>query len=726
MNRIWLFLFAAAHMLFAADWFPFVPTKGAKGGIIDMSNWLEKPAGQHGFLQCKSDQLVFQDGTPIKFWGVNICSARPYTDHESAQAWADILARYGVNSVRFHKFTSHALPDSISTDLSAEKYERLDFFSTRLREQGIYYGWSPVYGHKPRPADRSKLLAYDEIAAADMNSHLSRSTIGLVNFAPDLQDLHIELITNMLRHKNPYTGLRYADDPALCFVEMQNEDNIFFATNSSMLDKCPTYRRMLIDLFTEWLRGKYGDQSGLAQAWGEKAFEWGQEVKNASWDLDQGNICPVANHGIYDYEYRKAEENGESLPLFLLDMARFLYERQAGFYKKFEKAVRATGYGGALVGSCWQAGSGVTHYYNLHADYIVGLIDRHNYFGGGTGHRMVPGTVKNQAMVSRPGSGLLSTGMQQVIDRPFSLSEWLSLIPNEWVAEGAPLVAAYGLGLQGWDASYAFASDYPDFTSTLHTPGVYNVMSPTQLALYPVLARMVYRGDVLESEPVSIRHVHIPFLSKGKLGFYESVKQGWDQKSIQGIVSHQALAAGRIVIEFTDTFQPTRRTDLSEFLDKDAIRSSTGQLLWDFSDKGYVSINTPATKGVIGFATDQDIELDGLAFKIETPFAVILLTSLDKDKPISESGHLLLTTVARARNTGMQYDEEKTTLLDPGRAPVLLEPVDLNLTLDREITGVFALDHAGQKHRQSLEFEGKQIKISGSETRALYYEILCK
>jgi hypothetical protein len=74
--------------------------------------------------------------------------------------------------------------------------------------------------------------------------------------------------------------------------------------------------------------------------------------------------------------------------------------------------------------------------------------------------------VNNAAMVSMPGSGLLSTGFQQVKNRPFFMSEWMSLIPTEWTAESSPLVAAYGLGLQGWDASYAFAWIIP----ILHQP----------------------------------------------------------------------------------------------------------------------------------------------------------------------------------------------------------------------------------------------------------------
>ena len=62
------------------------------------------------------------------------------------------------------------------------------------------------------------------------------------------------------------------------------------------------------------------------------------------------------------------------------------------------------------------------------------------------------------SMLTRPGSGYLSSGLQQVSDRPFALSEWIHVYPNVYAAEGPALVAAYGMGLQGWDASYEFQS----------------------------------------------------------------------------------------------------------------------------------------------------------------------------------------------------------------------------------------------------------------------------
>ncbi len=87
------------------------------------------------------------------------------------------------------------------------------------------------------------MLAYDEVRNAG-SSFLKGSTIGLVNFAPDLQDLSIELTVNLLNHVNPYTGKKYADEPALAYIELQNEDDIFFPTTEKWVEQCPTYKKL--------------------------------------------------------------------------------------------------------------------------------------------------------------------------------------------------------------------------------------------------------------------------------------------------------------------------------------------------------------------------------------------------------------------------------------------------------------------------------------------------
>jgi len=104
---------------------------------------------------------------------------------------------------------------------------RFDYLHAALQQRGIYVGWSFVFHQKLRPVDRDRLLAYDEIM-----QNRNGEIITLVNYAEDLQDLRMDMELNLLGHRNEHTGLTYAEDPALAFVELQNEDDVFFSTGA--------------------------------------------------------------------------------------------------------------------------------------------------------------------------------------------------------------------------------------------------------------------------------------------------------------------------------------------------------------------------------------------------------------------------------------------------------------------------------------------------------------
>lgn len=702
-------------------WFPFTPENTHDQGVIGMQKWLDAPAGKHGFVQVNGDHLTFENGENAKFWGTNICSRLPFMEAEKADSFVNFLNKYGVNAVRLHKFSWYAYDGERSTKFAPEKFKPFDYLQAQLRDKGIYYGWSHIYGHRVMPGDSSRLLAYEEIKNLEYPwSHLNGSTSGLVNFAPDLQELAIDLTVDMLEHVNPHTGLRYADDPALMFIEFQNENNIFWSSIEKALEQAPTYRALLCKQFSKWLIEKYASQKALEHAWGQENIPEGES-------LAQQNIYPSPNHGIFSWEYEKALEENRDMPRHILDKMRFLYETQMDFYKKFEAAIRETGYEGVLIGSCWQAGSGISHFYNLHADYSVGMIDRHNYFGGGAGgHGLDTGAVKNNSMLQKPGSGLLSAGMQQVKNRPFAFSEWMSLVPNQWTAEAAPIIAAYGMGLQGWDASFSFATDIPRFSRYLESEGhgVYNATSPLHMGLYPALARMIYRGDLKESEVIATRNVHIPSLNEGELSFNEITEQGHDVKNFKGTLPQEALAIGKFPIHFTDEYLETKIPDLSAYRDtiNHTIKSSTGQLEWHYPDNGYFTINSEGTKGVVGFLPKQTIQLGNWSIRSDNKFAVILATSLDKNKNLKETDRILVTTVARGKNTGMKYTENGDYLQKTGDKPLLLEPVNLTLGLPENINyQVEVLDQDGQETGKILSTKNGKITLNGGKHKTIYY-----
>ena len=692
------------------DWFAFTPSDNLGPSIIGMEGWLDKPAGKRGFVRSVGDRFQFDDGTPVKFWGMNLSySGGCAPDKKDAEFTAARYAKYGINAVRLHKFSYPSDQMGIadrndSTRMTPDGLERLDYFSAMLRQRGIYYAWSHTFGFQVTPGQRARLLAYDEI-----EKNLKGNTYGLINLAEDVQDLLIEMVVGLLRHVNPHIGLTYAKDPALAYVELQNEDDIFFFTNEKAFNACPTYTKHFVARFGDWLNAKYGSEKNLRNAWGN-ALKPGES-------LNAKNIVPQTNPWFFGEDNLSKQHAGARQRL--LDTAQHFHELQDKFYTRFAKAIRDTGYKGALCGSPWQAPSMLPQYLNLHSDALVGFIDRHNYFGGGL----------FESMLSKPGSGTFSSGLQQVLDRPFGLSEWNHVYPSLYSAEGPAIIAAYGLGLQGWDASFEFQSQVHPHTFNDRVGwlpwGVWESDVPNQLGQYPALARMIYRGDVQEGTIVSTRRVSRDALATGKFNFSDTVQQQGDIKSFGGSVPAEALAAGRVVVEFTDTSQPSTLPNMAKYRQGSVIVSSTKQLAWDSSDKGFFTVNTPGTKAVVGFAKDKPQRLGDVSIELQSPYASIFLTALDRGATLATTRSALLCAVARNSNSGLTYFALDGKVLDNGQAPILLEPIKATVIIaGRPIAAVNVLDHAGRRNGKSLPSNSGRIDIDGTRDHALYYEVV--
>ncbi len=383
-----------------ADWFAFAPADDTGPSVISMDQWLDKPAGAHGGVRMAGDHFEFEDKTPVKFWGLNLSYGSGCApEKKAAEFTAARFANYGVNGVRLHKFTYPADQMGIgdptdATKMTPEGLDRLDYFAAQLKSNGVYFGWSHTYGFHVCPGNRARLLAYDEI-----ERNLKGNTYGFVNFAEDVQDLMIEMVVNLLHHRNPYTGLTYAQEPALSFIELQNEDDIFFYTSERAFTACPSYRKHFAARFSDWLAARYGTQEKLRQAW-SGALKPGES-------LEAKNIEPQTNPWFFGQDHLPSQSGGARRRL--LDAAAWLHEIQNRFYARFARAIRDAGYRGPLCGSPWQAPAMLPHYCNLRSDALVGYVDRHNYFGGGL----------FDSMLAHPGSGYFSSGLQQVANRPF-------------------------------------------------------------------------------------------------------------------------------------------------------------------------------------------------------------------------------------------------------------------------------------------------------------------
>ena len=709
----------ANRMVDLSDWFELdVDQANSLEGesFTDMRDWQTEPAGQRGWLRMEGDHFVWEKtGERTQLWGLNPLKPDGSVDREYLAQSAEQMARLGMNLCRFHAFAKPNRPKMWAHMLKIQDVEDgmqfdkthmplFDYGYAKMREHGIYHGWSVVYGWYPTPADKERLIAYDE--AITQLRH-GGSFYHLHGVMPDVQDLIIQFHVKLLNHVNPHTGLRYADDPALAFVELQNEDNIFLQmrNHEQHLKKMPTYRKLFYQRFADWLKQRYQTRDALAKAWGTEL--------GADESLDKANIAVFPAW----YQGRPTKR--------VADQMHFLYTTQRDYYQRFEKAVRETGYGGCLIGSCWQAADWVGHLYNTLSDRDIGFIDRHNY---------------NRIDLRTPGVGLMSAGFQSVIDRPFSFSEW-SGGSRLGQRLDVPQVAIYGMGLQGWDASMQFAWSEPGIIP-FKSAGVNNSCNDfAVLSQYPALSRLVRRGDVDEGALVANRRVSLAALREtGDVGFTEafSLLGGANNKSFFGAVPSAALAAGRVTMEFVDGAVEQAVIDNSaQYVDEAArvVRSSTGQLTWDYKGDGFNLVNTPGTKAVIGYARDQRHDLGDAAISVHNPFATVYLSACGKEESVAGAKHLLITAVARSIDKDTVFDEFSTRPISRNMPweeryewPLLIEPVSATIELRRTAPcRVYALDHGGRQCTPHVELgvekidEGCRFTLDGKKHGTMYY-----
>ena len=190
------------------------------------------------------------------------------------------------------------------------------------------------------------------------------------------------------------------------------------------------------------------------------------------------------------------------------DFIRFLAEMQRRTYETYRQRLRELGYKAVTVSTAWRAGGPAAEAANLWTDDAMDAIDRHNYCGGGAGgHGITTGAVNNGTHMDKPGRGLLSSGLWQVEDKPFLMTEWTQKPPNQWKAEIAPLMAFYGMGLQGWDALYHFAGSRSHMGDGWPGMSSYVTETPHYIGQFPALAFAIYNGHFDEGPVVAARRL---------------------------------------------------------------------------------------------------------------------------------------------------------------------------------------------------------------------------
>ncbi len=667
-----------------SDMFPFVlPWDDASPGVADLSGLLHRPAGRFGHARAEADGHIYvgrgSERRRLRVFGVNLSFAANFPTREDAPKVAARLAKFGVNCVRFHHMDRDPAPKGIWRDdlrtIDPEQLARLDFFIAELKARGIY---------------------------ANLNLHVSRVYPGFPVwpgmspfhkgvdlFHPGLIAMQRDYARELLLHRNPHTGLTYAEDPAVLFVEINNENGLVSRWWEKKLDDIPAV---------------FADE--LARQW----RLW-RSARGLSADAPVLLRC--------DYDTVPADSRR--------DWTRFLWETEKAYWVEFQRFLKTELGVRALV-----VGTQLYSYSVAPIQAEMDVIDIHAYwehpeFPRGGGHHAGEWTVGNTSIVNSPDARTIADlALQRVEGKPLIVTEYNHSAPNTYGAEGFPLIAAYA-AMQDWDGVFVYS--YAHLTSRHWGNGAINGMfdidqHSVKMTTLPIAAAIFHRADVAPSaEARTVLASEEQFID---ICARHGVNIGGDffgadrQDALRRRQYLRLAPAGGLVRE------PAAPVYAGP------IRSDDGALNWDAdAPRGVVTLDTPRSKGVIGFTDGREFTLGALRVRpgrTRQGWSAILLTQMSGER-VGSAGSALLVAAGDTENNGMVWrDERKNNVTNWGRAPVLVEGVAAEIAVE---TGgaplaVWALDESAQRRAPvPVRGEGARAVFAiGPEHQTLWYEIV--
>ncbi|MBC7235068.1 MAG: hypothetical protein H5T69_04450 [Chloroflexi bacterium] len=715
-----------------------VPWNDNTPGPTDMSFLLPKPAGAQGFIRIVDGHLATGEGKRWRMWGLNICTDMPLPPMPYAPVVARRLAKYGCNCLRLHAI-DHRWPNGIlmraregsaqnrwwggqdesTRALDPEALARLDYFIFCCKREGIYLDLNLNVARTFTEADG--------VREAD----LVRWGKGLTYFDDQLIALQKEYAAQLLQHVNPFTGLRYGEEPAIALIELVNENSLLEFWERGLLAGDPpdpmrghwypipaSYVADLDRRWNAWLRARYPDRAALAAAW-------------------EGDLAAYEDPALDSVRRLRRDEFSAASAARFRDEAQFYTDLEIAFFSEMKRYLRETLGAKQLILGTSDHNHGWSALPMLEANATLDVMDGHFYWQHPRSHR--PGYpwrhndwwIANTPMVDDPDASVVAhCSRSAVLGKPYIVSEVNEPFPNDHAAEFIPIIAAYG-SLQDWDGILFY-----DYDGSWATPYWLNEewreppklmtfalgTDPVKWTQFGLGALTFLRGDVRAARQVVERRMPHDWVLESLRRPSDSAHPYW----MPWLPGRLALMHRTAIASFQgEVLSPPegQRTWPEE-----RIVSDTGELVWEARPKdGRVLIDTPRHQAIVGRAGRR--ATSHMELELETPFAAVQLASLD-GQDIARSERMLLSTGARVANTGMRWaDETRQSLSDQwGTAPIRIEPVVATVTL-RGLAGAKAvwlqpLDGCGQPMGEPRAFaaadEGFAIRLEGEPATPWY------
>ncbi|HDQ26270.1 MAG TPA: hypothetical protein ENN43_05930 [bacterium] len=269
-----IFAMSAVWIYAAGETFSFIlPWNDSSKTITDLSAFVQRDIDAGGIVSVTPGGHFSTASGRIKFWGTNMTFGANFPSASNAEQVSNRLAKYGFNCIRFHHMDMFDIWTTLNPDrvISPAKLERLDYFIYQLKQKGIYSNLNLLVS---RPFNRGADLPADIELIDDWKV---RNALGF--FDQQTRNLQKDFARDLLTHVNPYTGNAYINEPAIAFIEINNENGLTQAYMSSQLDPLPPhYYNMLNTQWNDWLKNKYATHEALEAAWDVANEPLGPEI----------------------------------------------------------------------------------------------------------------------------------------------------------------------------------------------------------------------------------------------------------------------------------------------------------------------------------------------------------------------------------------------------------------------------------------------------------------
>lgn len=668
------------------NWAPLTqPTNAIQpGGVFDFSFLNDAPAGKHGPVRVTPEgtfEFADRPGQRVRFWGVNLVSSACFLDRETADRTAERIAASGYNTVRLHH-NDRALtlrdPDNgtplPSGQLDPERLEQLDYLFAALKKRGLYINIDLFSLRRFSPGEMISFGLPPDADKGLSGGESARLFKTVIRFSEPAFDAWAAYTRALLLHRNPHTGLTWAEDPALIGICPLNED-----TDGSKIEENPIFGHIYEREFVAWL-----DR-----------------------DDNRSRHGVHGRGGAYDrFLYEAHLRTDARLYSFLRDELGVRVPLSGANHMQFQRLVfnRST------------------------YDYV----DNHQYWDH---PRFLPGNrfklpfdfhqKSSVADFARSPRLLMPT---RVLRKPFTVTEFNFVRPNRHRAEGGVLMPAYA-SLQDWDGLYNF--EYASTAATLApagdvTGGFSLASDPVGLLADRVSALVFLRGDIAPAKG------EISFVAEPATAFRTRLRPFGEQFSRLGLVTRigseigdpaaiarragvtavvvdpeSASAAPAAGVYPSDDDLPERllaagRLPAGSIEDGKIFRSDTGEITLD-AGAGTASFVTARSEG---FSLSPRASLRGaFAFARNADDSPSSVTVVSVDgRPLADSRRILVTHLSDALPSGMTFaTAERTRLTDRGGPPLLVEralaDIELRLPADARLRA-WAVDMDGSRIEQ--------------------------